>query len=46
MFGFPADMSEILKIAKKYNLKIVEDAACGFGTKINEKHVGLFGFAN
>ena len=45
LFGFPADMSEILKIAKKYNLKIVEDAACGFGTKINEKHVGLFGNA-
>ena len=36
LFGFPANMSEILKIAKKYDLKIVEDAACGFGTKIHE----------
>ena len=27
MFGLPADMIEINKIAKKYNFKIIEDAA-------------------
>ena len=36
-------MSEILKIAKKYNLKIVEDAACGFGSRIKNAHVGTTG---
>ena len=32
LFGLPADMTKILNIARKYDLKIVEDAACGFGT--------------
>ncbi len=43
LFGYPADMESILFIAKKYNLLVVEDAACGFGSKINGKHVGTFG---
>ena len=30
-------------IAQKYNLKVIEDAACGFGSKINNQHVGSFG---
>ena len=41
--GQPADMGPILKIAKKYNLKIIEDAAHAFGAKINGKFVGNFG---
>ena len=36
-------MESILSIAKKYNLLVVEDAACGFGSKLNGKHVGTFG---
>lgn len=43
LFGFPADIEPIQSIAKKYNLWIVEDAACGFGAKYNEQHVGTFG---
>ena len=43
LFGLPAAMNEILKIARKYNLVVVEDAACGFGSKLNQTHVGTFG---
>ena len=43
LFGLSADMYEILKIAKKYNLIVIEDAACGFGSKYKGKHVGNFG---
>ena len=43
LFGFPADMDPILALAKKHNLFVVEDAACGFGSKYKEKHVGNFG---
>ncbi len=43
LFGLAAHMNEIIKIAEKYNLYIVEDAACGFGSKIKNQHVGNFG---
>lgn len=43
LFGLSADMDAIINIAKKYNLYIIEDAACGFGAKYNNKHVGNFG---
>ena len=43
LFGFPADMDPILALAKKHSLVVVEDAACGFGSKYKEKHVGNFG---
>jgi dTDP-4-amino-4,6-dideoxygalactose transaminase len=33
LFGQPADMQPILKIARKYNLKIIEDAAQAHGAK-------------
>ena len=41
--GNPVDMTEITKISKKYGLKIVEDCALALGSRIGEKHVGLFG---
>jgi dTDP-4-amino-4,6-dideoxygalactose transaminase len=43
MFGLPANYPEIEKIAKKYNLKLIEDAAQGFGGEINGKRAGSFG---
>jgi dTDP-4-amino-4,6-dideoxygalactose transaminase len=43
LFGLPANYSEIQKIANKYNLKLVEDAAQGFGGSINSKRAGSFG---
>ena len=43
LFGLAADMDPILTLAKKYNLFVVEDAACGFGAKYKGRHVGNFG---
>jgi perosamine synthetase len=43
--GIPADMTKIVQIAKKYNLKVMEDCALAIGSKIKNKHVGLFGDA-
>ena len=43
LFGLAADMSVINDIAKKHNLKVVEDAACGFGSRYHKQHVGTFG---
>ncbi|PKH99395.1 aminotransferase DegT, partial [Shewanella sp. 11B5] len=48
LFGLPANYPEIQKLADKYNLKLVEDAAQGFGGSIcdaegNLKRAGSFG---
>lgn len=43
LFGLPANYPEIERIAKKYNLKLIEDAAQGFGGSINGKRAGSFG---
>ncbi len=45
LFGLPANYPEIEKIAKKYNLLVLEDGAQGFGGQINEKKVCSFGDA-
>jgi len=42
-YGHPADMELILKIAKKYNLFIIEDAAEAHGAEYKGKKVGSFG---
>jgi|TARA_Y100000294_G_C8554179_1_gene336535 dTDP-4-amino-4,6-dideoxygalactose transaminase len=43
--GRSCEMKSIIKIAKKHKLKIIEDAAQGFGAKYNGKFVGNFGLA-
>ena len=43
LFGLPARYRLIEKIAKKHNLKVLEDAAQSFGGSIGEKKVGSFG---
>tara|TARA_B100000579_G_scaffold436450_1_gene462430 strand:+ start:90 stop:1199 length:1110 start_codon:yes stop_codon:yes gene_type:complete len=43
LFGLPARYRLIDKIAKKYNLKVVEDAAQSFGGSIKGNKVGNFG---
>ena len=43
LFGLSADMDPILNIAKKHNLWVIEDAACGFGAKYKDSFVGTFG---
>jgi perosamine synthetase len=41
--GQACDMDEILHLARKYNLKIIEDAAHSLPTKYKSKMVGTFG---
>lgn len=43
LFGNPADMNPILQIADKYNLSVIEDAACALGAKYYEKKCGTIG---
>lgn len=45
LFGQPADYAEIERIAKKYDLLILEDGAQGFGGSINGKRACSFGDA-
>jgi perosamine synthetase len=41
--GCPAEMNQLLEIAKQYNLYIVEDAAQAHGARYRDKLVGTFG---
>lgn len=45
LFGLPADHMEIEKIAMKYNLRVLEDSAQGFGGSIDGKKACSFGDA-
>lgn len=42
-FGLACEMDEIISIAKKHNLFIIEDAACALGAIYKNNHVGSFG---
>ena len=44
--GASPDMFKVLKIAKKFKVKIVEDACMGIGAKIKGKSPGTFGEVN
>jgi perosamine synthetase len=43
LFGLAAEMDRILDFAHRHNLWVVEDAACGFGSRYRDRHVGTFG---
>ncbi len=45
LFGLPADMDGVNRLARAHQLWVVEDAACGFGSRIGDRHVGTFGHA-
>lgn len=45
LFGLAADMNPIKQIAKEHELWVVEDAACGFGARYQDVHVGTLGHA-
>jgi perosamine synthetase len=42
-FGVPADMDEIMAIAAKYNLKVIEDAAPALGSEYKGRKCGSIG---
>lgn len=43
LYGQPANMDPIKDVAKKYNLKVIEDAAQAHGAEYNNKRVGALG---
>lgn len=43
LYGMPAKMDEILEIANRYNIPVIEDAAEALGSRYKGKHVGTFG---
>lgn len=42
LFGLCSNMPYIMELAKKYDLKVIEDSACGFDGWIGDKHSGTF----
>lgn len=45
LFGYATGMDDIMRIAKKHNLFVVEDAAQGIGVTYKKQHVGTLGDA-
>ena len=43
LYGQTCNMREIIKISKKYKLKIIEDCAQSTGSKLYNKKSGSFG---
>ena len=43
LYGMPAKVSEILAIARKYEIPIIEDAAEAIGSKYHDRYLGSFG---
>ncbi|MBA4384908.1 MAG: polysaccharide biosynthesis protein [Anaerolinea sp.] len=43
VFGQPADYERIVKLVKKYNLKLIEDSCESLGAEYKSKKTGLFG---
>ena len=43
LYGQPANMDPIMRLAKKYNLKVIEDAAQAHGAEYKEEKVGSIG---
>ena len=45
-FGHPCDMEKILRIAEKYSIRVVEDAAESLGSTYQGIHTGSFGLVS
>jgi perosamine synthetase len=43
LFGLAAKMDELLDIARKHNVAVIEDAACAVGTTYDGRPIGSFG---
>lgn len=42
-FGLMASMSDIMELADRYHIPVVEDAACALGARLNERPAGSWG---
>lgn len=45
LYGQSADMEAVLAFAKRFELKVIEDAAQAIGVEFNDRHVGYYGDA-
>ncbi len=43
LYGMPAQIDEIMQIAKQYNIPVIEDAAEALGSEYSDKPMGTFG---
>jgi len=43
IYGQSADLEATLAFSKKFNLKVIEDAAQAIGVEFNDRHVGYYG---
>jgi dTDP-4-amino-4,6-dideoxygalactose transaminase len=43
LYGHPSEMDPILEVARKFNLKVIEDNAQAFGAEFNGRKTGSFG---
>lgn len=43
LYGMPAQMNVIIRIAKEYDISIIEDAAEALGARLKNQEVGAFG---
>ena len=43
LYGMPAKMEEILQVAEKYKIPVIEDAAEALGSTYNNRNCGTFG---
>ena len=43
LYGYPCDMDALSEIARKYNLKVIEDAAQAHGATYDNKKIGSLG---
>jgi dTDP-4-amino-4,6-dideoxygalactose transaminase len=43
LFGRPVNITEVLDISKRHNLKVIEDCAQSFGASLDGKRTGSFG---
>ena len=43
LFGQSAEMDAVMEIARKHNLRVIEDACQSIGASYKGKKVGLFG---
>lgn len=45
LFGYPADMSRLMKIAERHGLAVIEDCAHAHGAMLDDQMLGSFGHA-